>query len=109
MWGVLKEPTSASQMHGLVMVRKLDQLWYCFHLSLKNLFKIAFSSPEPAGISSTGVSLKQNIKSFHGKYTLFIEVLPNNNCLLKVPVILTEKTNKKNMQVDLFELLLLCT
>lgn len=58
MWGVLKEPTSASQMHGLVLFRNLDQFLDCFHLSLKNLLKIPFSCPEPSGISGTGGSLK---------------------------------------------------
>jgi len=59
MRGDLKEPTSAIQMHGLVLVRKLDQLLDCFSLSLKNLLTIPFASPKPSGISGMGSSQRK--------------------------------------------------
>lgn len=99
MWGVLRGPTSALQMHGLVLVRKLDQLLDCFQLYLKNPFENTFLLTKTFGNFKHRNFFKINYHVFHREAYFSNKILKiiknieisDHNCLLEVPIISTGK------------------
>lgn len=65
MWGVLKGPSSALQVHGVELGRKLDRLLDCFQLSLKDPFKNIFLLTKT--FRKHREFFKRNYHVFHGE------------------------------------------
>lgn len=77
MWGVLKGPSSALQIHGVELVRKLDRFLDCFQLSLKDPFKTTFLLTKTFRNFKHREFFKRNYHDFHGEAYIFIKIILN--------------------------------